>query len=579
MNASRRLFSYSLAFAGLMVVLYAVTGLLVLIISTITLRDATLIGAEDARSRASFYLAALIVGTPLWLSFWLAAQRRAGAPEEQGASERRLFLGAVFAITALTALFALQTLLRILFTFPGAAQDPASPLEGIAAAVRLVIYGAAWAFHARLGWRERRPADPDEWHDLAIYIVSAVALGMLAIGLGEALSRLLTDLLAVRQPVVLAEPAGSVWTIWGPIAARIIAAGPVWAAAWQYDLLRGGRRDLRIAYLYLVLAAAVPAALAGGTSLLSELLRRLFGYRALEEGWTFVRDALPPLLIGAGLWAYHWQAMRRQAALAGLPQPQHPNTIIWPRRGGISLLVLVGLAMAAPALVSIIWLGLDLLLNTARTLSGPGWWRDQLSFSIAAGVIGGAAWITSWRVLQRAAEADPAVERASDGRRRLLATIVLATALAAIGFTIAVLWMILQALLGVRLESSDISSMLKFLSAAAVALGLLAYHGLLLRRDRALAGPRARQLRVVALVAPGAEEVLAALSQRTGRRILVAGRLAPDGAQPQMDLPALEQLLARIDTAHEGESDSVLLLLRHDGGSLHPYARQQHSIS
>ena len=582
MNASRRLFSYSLAFAGLLIVLWATRGLLVLVVSTVILRSATLMGAAELRSRASFYLAALIVGTPLWLSFWLAAQRRvASMPEERGSIDRRAFFGALFVVTSLVVLFALQRLLRSLLSVPAARESQSSTQEGIEAAARLLIFGGAWLAHARIGWRERRPADADEWHDMAIYLVSGCALGMLAIGAGQALSQLLGDLLGARQPAVLAGPAGFVWSIWGSIGARIIAGGAVWAAVWQYDLRRGGSSELRVGYLYLVLAAAVPTAVGGGQYGLYEVLRRLFGYPAVVEGWSFLRGAISTLVIGACLWVYHWQVLRRQAALAGIRPAEAAGGIVWPRRPVIAMLVLLGLGMWAPAVVSILWLGLDFLLNTARTLSGAGWWRDQLSFSIAAGLIGGAVWLGTWTILQQAAVAAPTQERTADARRFLLATIVLITVLVAVGFTIALLWMLLQTLLGARLDSREVSNMLKSLSGALVLLVLLTYHGTILRRDRALAGPgpKARAVRVVALVAPGAEAVLTALRQRTGHRIFVAGRLVSEVAPPQVDLPALEKLLSDIDTTPGGQNDSVLLLLRSDGGSLHPYARLQHPIS
>ncbi len=139
MNASRRLFSYSLAFAGLLIVLWAARGLLVLVVSTVILQSATLIGAADLRSRASFYLAALIVATPLWLSFWLAAQRRAASvPEERGSIDRRAFFGALFVVTSLVVLFALQRLLRSLLSVPGARESQSPTQEGIEAAARLL---------------------------------------------------------------------------------------------------------------------------------------------------------------------------------------------------------------------------------------------------------------------------------------------------------------------------------------------------------------------------------------------------------------------------------------------------------
>jgi hypothetical protein len=234
--------------------------------------------------------------------------------------------------------------------------------------------------------------------------------------------------------------------------------------------------------------------------------------------------------------------------------------------------------MFAPSLVSVLWLGLDFLLNTGASLSGPDWWRDRLSASVAAGLVGTGAWLGGWSVLQRAAAAAPQQERTAVERRRLLAAAVLVSALVAVGFAIALLWLILQTLLGARLDVNEVSDLLKYLSAVAVALALVAYHGLILRRDRIFGPTAPRRMRVVALVAPGAEEALATLRQRTGRTILVAGRLGLETTQVQADLPRLEQLLANLDTENDGQSDSLLLLLRPDGGSLHSYARLRDTI-
>src|ERR671917_636214 len=120
MAVARRAYLYVMAFAGLMAVLYAAAGMLALIVSWLTLRSSTLLGAGDLRERASLYLAALVVGLPIWLGHWLLAQRLVErAPEERAALERRLFLAAVFAVTAVVALFALHRVLATLFTLPG----------------------------------------------------------------------------------------------------------------------------------------------------------------------------------------------------------------------------------------------------------------------------------------------------------------------------------------------------------------------------------------------------------------------------------------------------------------------------
>src|ERR687884_2022307 len=201
----RRIVTYTMAFAGLQAVLYAAAELLAIGLATATLRSSTLIGGADMRGRVSFYLAALIVGLPLWLGFWRAAQRRTMRdPDERAARERRLFLAAVFASTSVVALFALHTLLRVVLTLPGAADMRPSPLDGIVAGARLLAYGAAWLAYALLGWRERRPRDDDQTHDLAVYVVAGSALSFFAIGVAQAVRQLVADLAGSAQPGLLA---------------------------------------------------------------------------------------------------------------------------------------------------------------------------------------------------------------------------------------------------------------------------------------------------------------------------------------------------------------------------------------
>jgi len=78
---------------------------------------------------------------------------------------------------------------------------------------------------------------------------------------------------------------------------------------------------------------------------------------------------------------------------------------------------------------------------------------------------------------------------------------------------------------------------------------------------------------VVALVAPGAEEALRDLRQRSGLRIDVVGHLAADQVDGHGDVAALQTLLADLRTREQGQNDSALLILGPQGGSLYPYAR------
>jgi hypothetical protein len=135
--------------------------------------------------------------------------------------------------------------------------------------------------------------------------------------------------------------------------------------------------------------------------------------------------------------------------------------------------------VAVPGALALLWLGLDALLN--HGLQGPDWWRERLSGGLAV-VVGGAAWLGAWAVLQRAASASPLVERTAKARRLLLGTIVLVNALPAVGFAIALLWLLLRALLG-EPPSDALNSALKYLCSAAILLALAITHAVLLRAD------------------------------------------------------------------------------------------------
>src|SRR5205085_2969381 len=119
------------------------------------------------------------------------------------------------------------------------------------------------------------------------------------------------------------------------------------------------------------------------------------------------------------------------------------------------------------------------------------------------------------------------------------------------GFTVALLWLLLRTLLGDPLDASTVSRALQDLSTAFLLAGVAAYHGVILRGDLRLGGVRARPVRVVALVAPGAEEALRDLRQRSGLRIEVAGHLAPDEAGGHGDVATLQTLLADLRTLEQ----------------------------
>lgn len=580
MAAARRLYCYLLAFAGLLVVLSAASGLLAVLATSLLLRPDLLVGGAATRSQVSFYLAALIVGLPVFLGHWRFAERRAaGSAEERHAGQRRLFYAAVYGATAIVTLFALRDVLRYLFGLPGAPPAGPSPATALSAAARLLLYGVAWQQCARLArrsvWREGAAPAADPFFDLARYTLIAVALGMYAVAAGQALRQALADLLALPglRPVILPGSAQTPWVVWSAVGAALAAGGGVWAAAWRADLGRRSRHLWRVRYLYLVLLVATPTALGAGGYVLAELLRRLFGYRPTPDTWDFLRDGLPVALVAALVAVYHMLILRRQAAYAPPSAATPGRGVAWPRRPALALLAFLGLAVAATALISLLWLGLDLALVHGPALGDAAWRRDRLSWGLAGALVGLPVWYGAWSAWQRGVASDPARERATTERRVYLGGVAVLGVLATVGFAIALLWLGLRAALGDALSPGALSLACKEASTALIAIGIAAVHGALLRADLAAAGPgAAKRPRVLALVGPGADELLAELRGAGDLQIDVIGRLAADAAPADLAASALRERLAALKGDDGG---AALLLLSAQGGKLIPYRAER----
>jgi len=236
----------------------------------------------------------------------------------------------------------------------------------------------------------------------------------------------------------------------------------------------------------------------------------------------------------------------------------------------VALLALLGLVIAVPGAISLVWLGLDAWFN--RGLQGSEWWRERLSGGLAAVVVGGMVWLGAWAVLQRAAIACPLVERTAKTRRLLLGGIVLINALPAVAFAIALLWLLLRALLGERLDPDALSSALKYLSATGILLAVAVAHALLLSADLRLRVIPTAIPRLRALVAAGAEEALLALRRSGDHPIEVLGQLSVlDDLPGWVELPLLQRMIATLGTMEQEGCDSVLILVRPDGGCLLRY--------
>ncbi len=601
-GAALRLYLYVMAFGGLVAVLLATAGTVSLVLEALIPQGATIISTGDTIARTSLYLAALVVGLPVWLVHMIIAERRATTGRELASLQRQLYFAAVSLTAALVVLFSLESLLRFFLSLASLPDVVPSARTAIGVGTRVLIYGGAWAGHA--WWRTRaadvpgRRIERDVPHDLAVFILTGTALVLMLFGMVGALRELLRDLLALvpgaALPMLTGPPGGS-WGIWAPITARVVSSGAMWAVAWHYDLMRTGNHPLRIVYLYLVLLVSAPTAIGSGVVLLYEVVRRLFGYSDPEGTWNFLRDVLPLLVASAAAWFHHWHVIRMQrASWAGYdagtdsraegvarPVDATPGTeaqsggIAWPRRPAIAFLTVAGLAVAAPGFVAILWVGLDLVLHTTGTVVSADWWRDRVSMGLAATVVGGIVWLAAWSILESSAAVSPQRERTAPERRVAIGAIVLVSALTAIGFLIALLWLLFGTLLGDTTVQNALSSALKDLSTVAVALTLARYYAHILRGDARVVGsrPASSRLRLVVYAAPEAGEMLRLLRDRTGADVVLAGQLETEAAG--ISLPStfltLDQMIESLSM--DSRSERVLVLLYPAGGCLLPYVR------
>ena len=575
-----RLVTYVLAFAALLAMLFALATLLAIGAALLTGQVGDTMSSEEARNRASLAAAALLVGVPLWMVFWDAAKRRLDrSPADQGAVERRLFFAAIFAVTSIVVLFAVQSVLLAVFTLPAPAHEHPSVMRGIDDASSLVVFGAAWVVFARLGWRERKPQGTDALHDVAVMALAFFSLCFLWNGNFEALYRVVANLVGLHPYDTWSGPARSSWAIWGGIASWAIwggiaswvtSGGAIWTAVLRYDLARGGRRLVRVVYLYVVALLAAAIAVTAGTTTSFELLRRLLGY-APGPGrgmWWFLAPDLPWLLSAGLVWLAHWLLLRVQASLNGVPAAI-PGEIPWPRRPALAVDAFAGLAMLATGMLIMIWVALDALCGTGITFAGSAWWRDRLCAGLATAAVGLALWLPAWLLLQHAAATAPTQERPARSRRVLLSTIVIAGSLAALGYGVAMLWLLIRVMLGDGLDSETVARVLQYLSTVVITGALATAHGVELRNDLRWQGRHSRTLPLFVLVEDGAGELLPALASLPDVAIRVEGRVHEAQILPGQDFHALASRIAELP--ERDRLKGVVLVLGRATSVLYPY--------
>jgi Domain of unknown function (DUF5671) len=327
----RRWCVYSLAFVGLMMLLFGAAGLLARLIDLAVPTQG--LAADSGRWLAldvAGRVASVVTGLIVWVTAWSWASRRFGrtadAEPERNSVLRKVYLYGVLLIavswTVWSVAQALYVLLRstLIPSQAGALWSAVQRDLGETIA-NVLVFGIAWAYHAYAVKREAAAA-PERHRQATIrwiygYIVALVGAITFSAGLGGTLATMF-DLL-VNPGVTRGEHW---WEERLSLFVTMLLVGlPVWLIPWfrlQREVVASvARRSLaRRVYLFLVLGITVLILLGSGAFTLYQILRVALGERWTAGNTSDLIDAASAAIVAGLMLAYHLRVFQRDAALA-----------------------------------------------------------------------------------------------------------------------------------------------------------------------------------------------------------------------------------------------------------------------
>lgn len=518
------------------------------------------------REQIAWAAATLIISLPLWLVHWRSMLGSARRSHEEATSVTfRFYVLLVSGVAAIVALIQSITLLQTSLLLIAGLGQPNDTTSLVRSLGWIAVWGALWFYHAPFT-SSSAPGMADStlrrWY---LYVVTVAALSSVANGLYGMLNSILNVLLTPGDALLLAS---------GPrfLLRRLFDNVPqaVLGGVWWYVFFRKLAADdegslLRRVYLYGAMAVGMVAALTGASQILYEFLRFLFGYRATSTlmQLNFLADAIPLIVIGVPAWWYH-QALTRDEEPAGETPARIYRYLL--AAAGLSLLT-VGMGMLLRLLI-------DFAVGAFPELRAADWWRDTLSLGLVLVAVGLPVWLSGWATAQRAAAANVS-EVTSMPRRAYLFVVLLVAVLAMLGFGIAALYGVLQLLLGAVATASSLSDLFSSFGSAAIAAGVLAYHGLIARSEMAVSAPAATQAptrhRVLVLTTPDDRATADALARQISGQVEIrtlhtnGTAMAAGGVGASADVAGIVRAVAAAPV------ERVLVVLRGGGADVYPY--------
>ena len=571
-----RLYFYGVAFISLLVAVYgggsllATLGKLVLETGEVTRPDISF-----WRTALSTYIPMLALGGFIWGLHWFTVRNRvARFPEEQQSPLRKLYVNAILTVAAIAALFnAARLMYHLLSIATGTSLPPfegrGRPQDVYNAAVWLLAYAGIWYYHWQLESEEGQRASSARtlrrWY---VYIVSFASLSTLGLGMFLNLSLLLTNIIEGSSLTLAGRSLASLIGNWSLTFAPIIAGAAWWAFHWRYIGKSDAASVLRQVYLYAWIFLGVAGVAGAAGAVLFQLLRFIFGYRAISASVqiSFLEYTVPLFLIAGGSLLYHRSAVHEESADIDVP-------ISSVRRRYDYLVSGLGLLALTISLARVLRVLFEAFLVSANEFGlASDWWRDQLSTNLAMTVVGVAVWLPHWRNIEMQVALNES-ERETRSRRLLLFLVLFAAVITILFNGAFFLNGVLRLALGEPANRPFVSSVLVNLGNVLVVGAFLFYHWQVLQRDRAMITVLP-QRRAKALTVLTTEPLLGHVGQveralGTKVTLLISTRTEEQG-QPVENLAPTE-VQALVERIQNTPGEKALLIWTSDNVEIHPY--------
>jgi hypothetical protein len=496
MQAARRLYLYVMSGITLGVISFGFVLLVQAILDGV-FPDPAFQELRDSRQQLSQAVAMLGVGIPVWAVHWWLVQRglREGRPErdaERGSEIRAIYLTlllaaslVVWVLSAIALLhWAITTLLDVV-----PEDSSTDPLGALAVGVTGFV---VWLYHGLVRRRDLAAgpvAGPAAWVPrLYLYGVSLGALVATLTALESVISWLvfppdfgIDDAYAksyLAEQVISVVAWAIVWSAHWMYASRLVR-DPGWRGTEE----RASR--MRVGAFVVTILLAAGSTLTGVASAASGLLFRLFPEPGLglpiEDGITEAAASLLRIVPWTVTWYAHARALRREPAAKDPRRALHQERLI--SHGVAAVALAIGAGGAGWTLGYV----LDILLGGQRTAGGIGAEASAIRQWVPMTLVGLVAWGWFWRSVVARRRSDPVGEAQSTIRRAFLFLTIAVALVAAIAAAALILYRLVGVLLNAGLGGNLMSELSTPLGGLAVALAVLAYHGLQLRTDLALA--------------------------------------------------------------------------------------------